>query len=943
MTVTDVGTCGTSAHIPNGTETSFVDNCAALDWRADLLRPVGEMVDSLVHETGDSSYLNAFLLAVAIQQAVDDRLAPASMVDRAAEYLGKHESAWGTITSATLRRVSRLAHRVTGAALGRQGVTEWRVGVDEVVQHLAAIVVEEFCGSHRTRLETRLASLAASAARLPTYVRNAIPVIPSCFQTFDLGIDDVRRLADLVAEAVADSPGPVMVVGVRTSGSYLAPLIAAVLRTRGRSDVSTVTLRPGAPFQGAAADQARAAILAGAAFVVTDDPPVSGSSLARAVEELRRVGVPKASVTVAYPRFTEAGGAVTHLAGYQQVSLGWTEWAVHTRLTPEAVGFDLAALLGNGVSVESVQALEHRALSRSEAHVRARFLVDVVDRSSAERRTLDVAVQGVGIGYYGEHVQVVAGQLAAYAPRIYGLRAGMLYREWLDDRQSVRTTVEPRAVATALAGYAAERSRRLHVPEDRSLRLAGSRPAWEAAAVEVSSTFGKGWPFVQLFAVNPVVRRLMRVSHPTIVDGTTSLENWFSSDRENPERLRSVGLQRRAYWHHGLGSYDPAFDLAGAMTEELDVPLTELMLAEYTARSGDVVSPERWMLLRLAQLWGSRRRRADPLAVRGAGARVLQEYFARVFFAGVEAPPADGPVCALDIDGVLETDHLGFPSLTAASAFALRALRMHGCRPVLVTGRSLDDVRERCRNYGLVGGVAEYGSAVYLASGDTVVDLVPPDAHSELATLRSTLISVPGVVVDQNYRFGVRAWAEHTGVTKGLADRDIASALADLRHIRVIRGEGQTDFVATCIDKGSGLRRLMVHLSPANAPGPAATPALAIGDTISDAPMLAVAQQGAVPGHATSMLDGPGIWRSSHPYQHGFADMVDRYLGHPNSGRLRSLTGSRVAHLGCDVCRPVGLDRPREALLALLSATEGGLPGMPLRTVRGVLLGRSLN
>ncbi len=943
MTVTenDVVQSGASADAMNP-RTSFVDTNATLDWRVDLLRPVEEMVDCLVLETGSLSYLNAFLLAVAIQQAVDDQLASASVVDRAVEYLGKHNSVWGTIAKATLGPVSKMSHRITGAALGRHGLNEWRMTVDEIVQDLATIVVKGHDGFHHPQLEPRLVALAASAPALPRAVRSAIPVLPSCFQTFDLGIDDIRRLADRVDESISATPVPVIVVGVRTSGSYLAPLMAAVLRARGRSDVSTVTLRPGVPFQGRAAGLARLAARAGAAFVVTDDPPVSGSSLARAVEELQRLGVPKESVTVAYPRFTEASTVLTHLAGYRQVSLPWADWAVHTRLAPEAVGSDLAALLGDGVSVESVRALEHRALSRSEAHVRARYLVHVVDRSSSEERTLNVAVQGVGIGYYGEHVRVVAGILAAYAPHMYGLRSGLLYREWLDDQQRVITTGEPRTMATALAGYAAERSRCLRVPDDRSLRLAGSRPAWEAAAVEVSHTFGRAWPFAQLFAVNPVVRQLMKVHCPTVIDGTMDLENWFTAEQENPEQLRSVGLQRRAYWHHGLSSYDPVFDLAGAMTADLDVALPGPMLAEYTARTRDVVSPERWMLLRLAQLWGARRRRADPAAVRSAGARALQEYFARVFFADVDAAPADGPVCALDIDGVLETDHLGFPSLTASSASALRALRMHGCRPVLVTGRSLDDVRERCVNYGLVGGVAEYGSAVYLASGDTVVDLVPADARTELAALRSKLASVPGVVVDERYRFGVRAWTKGARATNGLADRVIDSVTADFHHIRVVPGEGQTDFVAASIDKGSGLRRLMVELTPAGAPSSGRTPALAIGDTASDAAMLALARQGAVPGHAVSMLDGPGIWRSRHPYQHGLADMVDRYLGHSNGGKLRLLTGSRVPHSDCDTCRPLDLHRPREALLALLSASESGMSGMPFRVLRALWLGRSL-
>lgn len=921
------------------------------DWRVDLLRPVNEMITSLAQQTNAASYLNAFLLAVAIQQAVDDQLASATVVDRAAEYLGKQKSVGATIASASLRRTARAARSVSSAARTRRALTQWRRDIDALVADLATIVLDEKPAPESPRLQESLDGMVKSARRLPTTVRNAIPVLPSCFQTFDLAVVDVRRLGYLVAESLTDSPGPVMVVGVRTSGSYLAPLIAAALRARDRSnhwgEVATLTLRPGVPLQRIVANNVRAAAQRGATFVVTDDPPVSGSSLARAADELKRLGVQTESVTFAFPRFTGETTELAHLAGYRQVCLPWSDWAVHARLTPDAVQADLALLLGDRVRVESVHSLGCRNLSRSEAHVRARFRVHVVDRCSSERRILDVAVQGVGIGYFGEHVSVVAGVMAEYAPHIHGLRGGLLYREWLDDRHRFDDTVGSASGATALAAYAAHRSRRLRVSTDRSLQLAGSRPVWEAAAVEISHSFGRVWPLAQLLAVNRVVRTIMHVAHPSVVDGTTNLENWFSGDDPGSEAIRSVGLQRRAYWHHGLGSYDPAFDLAGAMTKNLDVPFAEAMLTEYGAHTGDVVSPERWLLLRLAQLWGSRRRRADAGAVRGAGARALQEYFAQVFFADVEPVPSEGPVCALDVDGVLETDHLGFPSLTASSAFALRALHKHGNRPVLVTGRGLDDVRERCRNYKLVGGVAEYGSVVYLASGDTVLDLVPTEARAQLTQLRAALASMPDIVVDEAYRFGVRAWTETAGVSAGLSNGVVDAVTADLDHVRVVLGEGQTDFVATTVDKGSGLRRLMQELTTSAPPGSVSTPALAIGDTVSDASMLALARQGAVPGHAPAVLDGPTVWRSPAPYQQGTAQAVDRFVGHLEGTAIRTVrafTGRGVVHVGCEVCQLRGCkpDRSREALLALLSVNEGGLSGMPLRSIRGLVLSRSL-
>ena len=62
---------------------------------------------------------------------------------------------------------------------------------------------------------------------------------------------------------------------------------------------------------------------------------------------------------------------------------------------------------------------------------------------------------------------------------------------------------------------------------------------------------------------------------------------------------------------------------------------------------------------------------------------------------------------------------------------------MHGYQPVLATGRSLDEVRDRCTAYGLAGGVAEYGAFVYLSQNGEVHSLpVPADAQRAAAAAR---------------------------------------------------------------------------------------------------------------------------------------------------------------------------------------------------------------
>ncbi len=957
----------------------FLEDQARTDWRADLLLGFEQLMMGLRQEIAGSSYLNAFLLAVAIQQVVEDAVQPESLIDRMGTFVGTTSSPGAHFAGRVVGTVGRGMHQVGIRSKGVSKLTAWQEHVDRLVEHLATITMTSAMTPHpaderlpfsgptaRSRgtvqaptdhaLPALLAAVTAFPPSLLPMLRDKSPVIPSCFQTFDLGLKDVQRLGERIAEAAGPSTLPLVVVGVRTSGSYLAPLLSAVLRNSGLADVDTITLRPGIPVLGATANRARNAARRKARFIVTDDPPVSGSSLLKAVGQLQLVGVPQESVSLAYPRFIDTPTELRGLHDYPQIVLPWEDWEVHPRLLSGAVRVELQALLGDAARVASIECIAERRPRRAEAHVRAVFRVELAEPRQGDDSdrvdrvdggVLHVAVEGVGLGYYGEHVTTIADAIGSYTPRIFGLREGLLFREWLDDGERLEESgLDDNALVAGLAAYVAERRTRLAVPLDRSLGLAGSRPVWETAAVEVSQSFGRAWPIGQVVAVNRLARRILRVSHPAVIDGTMDLENWFvQTDLRQSARLRSVGLQRRAYWHHGLSSYDPVFDLAGAMDADFDVPVPATLLGLYTGLTGDAVSPERWMLLRLAQLWGGRRRNPGSAdATRSAAARVLQGYFANVFLRDV-MPTAGGagPLCALDVDGVLESDHLGFPSLTAASAFALRALRLHGYRPVLATGRSIEEVRERCLAYGLVGGVAEYGSALYLAERDQTRDLVPPEARQRLAELRAKLATIPGIAVDPRYRYGVRAWATRDGGRHPLPSDLSTSLMAGLSSVRIVAGEGQTDFVAATLDKGSGLRHLTAELARLGDAGAVPSIELAVGDTESDAPMLSLAGHPAVPRHASASLNGDGIWRAPAPYQAGLGQAVDRFLQHVEAPSVRRwpshALSRRIGELGCEQCRLPQPDPDQEALLLVLSVAEAGRPGIPHRALRAAVRG----
>ncbi|HEY6460204.1 MAG TPA: hypothetical protein VIY73_08630, partial [Polyangiaceae bacterium] len=411
------------------------------------------------------------------------------------------------------------------------------------------------------------------------------------------------------------------------------------------------------------------------------------------------------------------------------------------------------------------------------------------------------------------------------------------------------------------------------------------------------------------------VRRLLPVAHPSDIDGRAELSRWFL-DREH-EQLVKVDWDQGSTWNLGLGCSDPVFDLAGLAAASPDAALGDALRHAFEARTGEPIEEERLLLYRLAQFATPGKADHETRRERKRSAtRALQAYFRQVYFADLPAA-GDGPLCGIDIDGVLESDHLGVPALTPISALALRSLLAHGYRPVLVTGRSLVDVRERCEAYGLVGAVAEYGAVAYGRASGSVRDLRGVDAAA-ITSLLTELRAREGILIDEDYDYAIRAYVRDARGRRGpLAPEAITAArrAAGVEEDRVIAigGDAQTDFVAASTDKARGVIALAAELGEA----PPIKLALAVGDTRADAPMLDLAERAFAPAHAKHALGRYTVTRA--PYQQGFAEAVGGLIGHSCGG--------------CDRCR---LDPPsaeRRLLLGLLGLREAGMRGVPARAM----------
>jgi hydroxymethylpyrimidine pyrophosphatase-like HAD family hydrolase len=750
---------------------------------------------------------------------------------------------------------------------------------------------------------------------LPKGLRRGVVRLPACFHAFDQRPSDLARLVSRFDERTDARGRPLLVVGVRTSGSYLAPLLAASLRADGHEDVRVVTIRPRRPLLRHERALVRSVARRGGLALLTDDPPVTGSSIAAAAQGLERAGFESRSVVLMLQVFG-APEVPERLSGYDAVLLPLREWTVQAALRPPAVQSRLTALMGPDATVLSVDRLPLAARRPLRGHLRGLFRARLAS-SNGQPVERNVLVEGVGLGYLGAHSLDYARLLRGFSPRIFGLEDGLLYREWIADERRVRPPAgdEEPLLATAIASYVAERRSELPAATDLSLRMDGEDPVWEVASSTISKAFGRAWPVAKALLTDRAVKRLLRVDRPAVVDGNTDLTHWFHEHPSNGSLLK-VDVGENDFSNLGLSCFDPAFDLAGASARAASPSLARRLRDVYAELEGWEIDEERWLLYELAHLWA--RGRTEPEsepALRRARSRALQRYFADVYLRDVTAPDS-GPLCALDIDGVLETEHLGFPATTPSAALALRALMLHGYRPVIATGRSLTEVIERSRAYGLAGGVAEYGAAVYESASGHTHDLLPDGAAAALDRLRTELRAMDGVHLDGDYRFSVRAFTEIGGERRGLRPEAVAAALAGVEGtaIRAVEGEGQTDFVAADVNKGEALRVLATRL---DAGGPFA---LAVGDTASDVPMAALASHPRAPAHADTTLRRAGFELMGRPYQAGLAQAVAELIGH-RPGR-------------CTVCEQPPTTRERRLLLTVLAAPERGRRGMLLQAMK---------
>jgi hydroxymethylpyrimidine pyrophosphatase-like HAD family hydrolase/hypoxanthine phosphoribosyltransferase len=829
------------------------------------------------------SAINMYLFACAIACTWDDYAAPARL---------------------PVARITRLLPRPL-AGLAALGVQALSVGADARRR-----LTQREASAARLRWESTVATICSALARSSTLDRTACaavrqgldelkPVashgplaearmrIPEAFRCQDLTHEDVLSMADLF-DAGTSHRGPLAIVGLRTAGAYFAPLAAARLAIHGWRVIDTCSIRP---KNGVSAGERRRLDKirrSGARVLLLDDHQNTGRTLNLALSLLNGLGVDSKRITIvvpdhpARPRWTIEGANVIELPPQDRHKVAL--------LNPESMRQTLQDVFEeSGWDVTGVFEPPQIALRNAafEQHfgdgfdVRLKRVYNVRLERSGECVVKTVVAKNAGWGWLGYHAFLTARNLDGYVPRLIGERNGILLTEWVDGRPCAASD-NPSSVHK-IASYVAARARRVPLTADtRATAVPSGWTVWDDVAEALSGVYGPRAGRVKRRALGAA---LMAHSSavPTLVDGRMAPDEWI----ESAGHIWKTDFEQHNFGGGELNLSDPAHDLASAIFQfRLNAQAENELLTAYANESGDLAVADRIFIFKLLTGIVARKRSTDRIGRRPNDPRRHAwneaSLAARNFlvdqtnrYCGQSLGSFDPPFWSdrlffLDLDGVLDWNHLGFPHTTHSGVRAISVLKRAGYSIVPNTARGAGDIDRYCEAYGFPGGVAELGSVFVDYVRGVRVPLISPESADQLERIRNAAMKEPGLFVDTGYTHSVRVYRYKAGgSTLGLHPREAEALLSKCRssHIRFLTTASDTIFLQEGIDKGTGLEAVKEYL------GLGSAPVIAMGDSQQDCAMLQKADIAYAPGNCSrairSLAARQGVRIMRQPLQNG--------------------------------------------------------------------------
>jgi orotate phosphoribosyltransferase len=876
---------------------------ARYEWCLNPLQTVGQLLTRLSVELEyfpaleaewqrQESRTNVYLLTCAIGCTVADSLSPQlpSFKKLAVRYPGI-----GAALRAT-GKTALMAERVRSGLFDRT-VWNWQQEWQSCVELACDILLNELEAGSQQFDQLASASQVLASLGLPEKLRNTRMQIPSGFRAQDLTHHDVIALADAFDSSQSNRDGEIAIVGARTAGAYFAPLIHARLKQRGwKSSWTSVRPKNGLGHW----EQNSILAMAGRAakVLIVDDHPDTGETIRLMVGVLGDCGIEKSKITVVVPSHEAQSDRSALTGGYTDVKLV-TVAAKDSYKHRLLAGDTLRPLIEELISVAhfGAQVIDDEATSainrRLEAHLYDDFQVHIkrvyaLRMPGAGDKLQRVLVKSAGWGWLGYHAYLAGTRLHDFVPKVYGMRDGMVFSEWIEG--------QPRQMDAAgkfdihLATYTAARV--------KLLSLAG-----DPTVCQMSPGVNGGYTLARVLrGVYPTTLRLLKMHalwnelkaygtpQPTFIDGNMAPGKWVGVGKK-PLKID--------YEHHGFGNpapniVDAAYDLALATRQlNLSPEAQGRMLDEYVRLTEDEGAGDRVVLHALgsghqaAELsrFNVLRAQTDESRKQFEAAHIEACNFLTYTMTRFCAKQFGQPRSAewsrrlffMDLDGVFDRTSMCFPHTTKIGMTALATLNRHGYSVVLNTGRPVGHVREYCASYALAGGIAEYGCVFvdHLNQRETL--LIDEESCEKLGWLRERLAAEPGVFLDHTYEVAIRAYRIENGQAVGLTEEFIREALRDFPQLTFVSSPVDTYIRPIEAGKGSSTRRVMEELSVTR------QACAAIGDSEPDMEMLGSVAWAYVPGNASKALRKDARRRGysvmKAPFQRGLLQAVQELTG----------------------------------------------------------------
>ena len=897
---------------------------------------LSEELDKLerVHEGWQQSEVinNIFLLSCAITDAVDDYLAGSRYdFSKVGQLLPAARP--GIRAVEALLEAARRLQTVWLFRLHRWRAI-WAAAVTEFLRHCLVATSPD-----RTILvlqRDRLASLLPPD--FPESLWNYRPKIPAFFHSRDFAPADCLEVGRKFVVAFPEADCPAMVVGLRTAGSFLAPLLCASLSTLFR-DTDWSAIRPAKGLTVWERDALRRAARKKARVLIVDESIHTGTTVAKAVHLLRQAGFSDEDMVMlnpAEPAFPDWKNSRTLqcLSKVKVLTLEPAERYKQQLLESAAVEARLngyfkvrgyvEARVAPGVTTHDLN-LGWQGQPPERVDVRLKRLYEVHLRDAAGASDVRyVLAKSVGWGWLGYHAFHAAEQLAQFVPPVLGLRDGILYTEWFPEGQDSGALALDRAAwIKSLANYVAARTRNLTLGSDPTPDLVreGRHKGYAILGSVLSRAFSSR--IVSALKRPQIQKELSRQNRPMpiLTDSKMSRSEWVFGN----SRVLKTDFEHHGQGKNELGMTDPAYDLADAIFQfQLSEEESAKLLRHYVEQSGDLHVGKRLFLNKLLAAMC-----AQDRAILGLqNPRLLhrRQQFNKQYISAwnflVEETVREcsrlchrpreihwhTPLVVADIDGVLDRMVFGFPSTTAAGIKALSLLHAHGFAIAVNTARTLREVKQYCRSYGFAGGVAEYGSIIWDAVSNEERVLVSEESRWQLQQAQDALSQIPGVFLNGDYQYSLRTFSYQDRQTRPLPRLLVQELLASLKLDRLaVHHTGlDTAILGTEINKGTGLLSLLALA------GLPPDKVFAIGDSEPDLAMFRVAHRSFVPRNVTCRQEARllGCYVASLPYQPGLLQIA-RKIVHPDDGT-------------CPHCLNIDADWPEDGdlFVSLLRAAD---------------------